>query len=96
MSWEERGPGNHRYDSPSLLPPTILRYVCKIISAVVGKEVTDVGYGLESQTSDIKEYDFLMKNGLHVTLVDTPGFNDSGGKSDAVILKEIGAFLKAK
>ena len=37
-----------------------------------------------------------MKNGLHVTLVDTPGFDDSGGKSDVVILKEIGAFLKAK
>ena len=41
-----------------------------------------------------------MNNGLYVTLVDTPGFNDytadAGGKSDLVILKEIGAFLKAK
>jgi len=55
---------------------------------------------LESQTNTIKEYDFLMENGLHVTLVDTPGFNDytadAGGKSDLVILKEIGAFLKEK
>ncbi|EDR00727.1 uncharacterized protein LACBIDRAFT_313185 [Laccaria bicolor S238N-H82] len=70
------------------------------INAILGKDATDVGHGLESQTSDIKEYDFLMKNGLHVTLVDTPGFNDytadAGGKSDLVILKEIGAFLKAK
>ena len=60
----------------------------------------DVGHSLESQTIDIKEYDFLMENGLHVILVDTPGFNDytadAGGKSDLVILKEIGAFLKAK
>ena len=41
-----------------------------------------------------------MENGLHVTLVDTPGFNDytfdDGGKSDLVILKEIGEFLKKK
>ena len=55
---------------------------------------------MESQTSDIKEYPFLMKNGRHVTLVDTPGFNDytsdGGGKSDLVILKEIGEFLKKK
>ena len=55
---------------------------------------------VEPVTRDIKEYDFLMKNGLHVTLVDTPGFNaytaDNGGKSDLVILKELDAFLKAK
>ena len=59
-----------------------------------------VGHGLESQTSAIKEYDLLMENGLHVILVDTPGFNDytadGGGESDLVILKEIGAFLKAR
>ena len=59
-----------------------------------------VGHGLESQTSPIKEYDLWMKNGVHVTLVDTPGFNDysadGGGQSDLVILKEIGAFLEAR
>jgi predicted GTPase len=74
--------------------------LCKFINAIVGKDVTDVGHGFESQTNDIKEYDLLMKNGLHVTLVDTPGFNDytadTSGKSDLVILKEIGKFLKAK
>ena len=41
-----------------------------------------------------------MENGLRVVLVDTPGFDDfsadTGGKSDRIILKEIGAFLKAK
>ena len=94
-SWEERGPVNHRYGSLSLLHASHLT-LCKFINAIVGKDVTDVGHSLKSQTSDIKEYDFLMKNGLHVTLVDTPGFDDSGGKSDVVILKEIGAFLKAK
>ena len=55
---------------------------------------------MEAQTNNVQEYDFLMENGLHVTLVDTPGFNDftsdSGGKSDLVILKEIGEFLKKK
>ena len=77
-------------------------YVLQVHQRLLGKDVTDVGHGpgLELQISDIKEYDFLMKTGHHVTLVDTPGFNDytadAGGKSDLVILKEIGAFLKAK
>ena len=83
-----------------LATPACHLTLCKIINAIVGKDIADVGYGLESQTSDIKEYDFLMKNGLHVTLIDTPGFNDyaadTGGKSDLVILKEIGAVLKTK
>lgn len=69
------------------------------INTIIGKDVTDVGHGLESQTTEVKEYEFSMPNGVHVTLVDTPGFNDyndNGGKSDLVILKEIGAYLKAK
>ena len=85
----------------TLATPAYHLTLCKFINAIVGKDVTDAGRGLESQASDIKEYDLLMKNGLHVTLVDTPGFNDytadkAGGKSEIIILKELGAFLKAK
>ena len=60
----------------------------------------EVGHGLESQTSDIKEYDLLMENGLHVTLVDTPGFvdytADDRRKSELVILEKTVDFFKAK
>lgn len=70
------------------------------INAITGQKTSDVGHSLESQTSTINEYDFQLPNGLVVTLVDTPGFNDytsdGGGKSDLVILKEIGEFLKKK
>ena len=71
--------------------------LCKFINAIIGKDIAEVGCSLESQTTDIKAHDFLMENGLHVTLVDTPGFSDYssdfGGKSDLIILR---AFLKAK
>ncbi|EDR09680.1 uncharacterized protein LACBIDRAFT_319013 [Laccaria bicolor S238N-H82] len=72
----------------------------KFINAITGQKTSDVGHSLESQTSTINEYDFQLPNGLVVTLADTPGFNDytsdGGGKSDLVILKEIGEFLKKK
>ena len=72
----------------------------KFINAITGQYTCDVGHGLESQTNTISEYEFRLPNGLFVTLVDTPGFNDytsdGRGKSDLVILKEIGEFLKKK
>ena len=72
----------------------------KFINAITGQNTCDVGHGLESQTDTISEYDVRLHNGLVVTLVDTPGFNDytsdGGGKSDLVILKEISEFLKEK
>ena len=57
----------------------------------------DVGHSIESGgTTEVTEYEFSMLNGVRVTLVDTPGFNNYGGKSEPVILKEIGAYLRAK
>jgi hypothetical protein len=72
----------------------------KFINAITGQNTCVVGHTMESQTNTISEYDFQLPNGLVVTLVDTPGFDDytidCGGKSDLVILKEIGEFLKKK
>ena len=72
----------------------------KFINAITGQNTCEVGHSLESQTDTISEYDVRLPNGLVVTIVDTPGFNDytsdGGGKSDLVILKEIGDFLKKK
>ena len=93
------GPGSRRYES------TLARYrngltLYKFINAITGQNTSEVGHSLESQTNTINEYDFQLPNGLVVTIVDTPGFNDytseGGGKSDLVILKEIGEFLKTK
>ncbi|EDR09514.1 uncharacterized protein LACBIDRAFT_318655 [Laccaria bicolor S238N-H82] len=69
------------------------------INTIIGRDVAYVGHSLESGTTEVQEYEFSMPNGIRVTLVDTPGFDDYqeyGSRSDLVILKEIGAYLKAR
>ena len=51
-----------------------------------------VGMGLESCTAEVKLADVFTLDGRPVTLIDTPGFDDTT-KSDAEILKMIAAFL---
>ncbi|KAH8092659.1 P-loop containing nucleoside triphosphate hydrolase protein [Cristinia sonorae] len=53
-----------------------------------------VGYGLESCTSDVEVSTSLVLNGRLVTLIDTPGFDDTV-KSEAEILRLIADFLAA-
>ena len=48
--------------------------------------------GLESCTAEVKLADMFTLDGRTVTLVDTPGFDDTT-KSDTEILKVIAAFL---
>ena len=48
--------------------------------------------GLESCTADVEVTDEFTLDGRPVTLIDTPGFDDSN-KSDTDILKIIAAFL---
>ena len=50
--------------------------------------------GLESCTSQVEITDDFVLGGRTVTLVDTPGFNDTS-KSDTEILKMIAYFLAA-
>ena len=48
--------------------------------------------GLESSTTGVKLADEFTLDGRTVTLIDTPGFDDTS-RSDADILKMIAAFL---
>ena len=51
-----------------------------------------VGMGLRSCTADVQLADEFTLEGRTVTLIDTPGFDDTS-KSDTDILKLIAAFL---
>ena len=51
-----------------------------------------IGMGLTSCTAEVKLADEFTLDGATVTLIDTPGFDDTS-KSDADILEMIAAFL---
>ena len=51
-----------------------------------------VGVGLESCTAEVQVADEFTLDGRTVTLIDTPGFDDTT-KSDTEILKLIAFFL---
>ena len=53
-----------------------------------------VGYGLESCTSEVQVAPPFLLDGKTVTLVDTPGFDDTV-KTEAEILRLIADFLSA-
>ena len=53
-----------------------------------------IGMGLESSTIGVKLADEFTLDGRTVTLIDTPGFDDTS-RSDANILKMIAGFLAA-
>ena len=51
-----------------------------------------IGTGLESRTAEVQLSDEFTLDGRTVTLIDTPGFDDTT-KSDTEILEMIAAFL---
>ena len=53
-----------------------------------------VGYGLESCTSEVQVASPFLLDGRMVTLIDTPGFDDTV-KTEAEILRLIADFLAA-
>ncbi|THH21432.1 hypothetical protein EUX98_g8387 [Antrodiella citrinella] len=63
------------------------------INLVSGSNL-NVGYGLESCTSNVETSTSLVLNGRLVTLIDTPGFDDTI-KGEAEILRLIADFLAA-
>ncbi|KIK59283.1 hypothetical protein GYMLUDRAFT_245358 [Collybiopsis luxurians FD-317 M1] len=65
------------------------------IKLLSGKESIEAGDSRESKTLDIQPIDFLDEfSGRRVTLLDTPGFDDSGnGITDTEVLKKITEFL---
>ncbi|KAA8893581.1 P-loop containing nucleoside triphosphate hydrolase protein [Sphaerosporella brunnea] len=60
------------------------------IRKISGLSEVEVGDGLESCTATIKPYSFTYE-GTKITLVDTPGFNDTH-RSDTDVLKDIVAW----
>lgn len=59
---------------------------------LVGSSKFKVGYGLESCTSEVEVAAPFMLDGKTVTLIDTPGFDDTV-KTETEILRLIADFL---
>jgi len=53
-----------------------------------------VGHGIQSETNEVQPVSWNTENGTRVTLVDTPGFDDSrDGMTDVKVLNMIATFL---
>ncbi|KAF7369651.1 G domain-containing protein [Mycena venus] len=65
------------------------------IKLVTGNSSVEVGESLESETFDVKDFQFAdHTTGRKVRIVDTPGFDDSrSGVTDTDILKKIADYL---
>ena len=68
-------------------PPNYLQFINRASGSTLR-----VGKGLESCTDDVHTVDPFTLDGVPVTLIDTPGFDDTT-KSDTDILKLIAAYL---
>lgn len=65
------------------------------IARLTGDKSIEIGHGVESATSEIGHYNYFDKSGRSVTLIDSPGFDDSReGHTDTDILKKIAGFLE--
>jgi len=65
----------------------------QLINLLTNDDNIHIGHDLESQTFDITPSHY-MQDGISVTLVDTPGFDDSReGITDTDILGKIADFL---
>jgi predicted GTPase len=68
----------------------------QLINLLTNDDKIRIGHDLESQTIDITTSRYTQ-DGISVTLVDTPGFDDSReGITDTDILGKIADFLQEK
>ena len=69
---------------------------CQFINLLTKDDNIHIGHDLDSQTVDITTSRYIQ-DGISVTLVDTPGFDDSReGITDTDILGKIADFLQEK
>lgn len=69
----------------------------QLIQTLTGDKRVVIGHGQESQTSEVEEFTYFDSvNKCSVTLIDTPGFDDSRGISDTDVLRKIVCFLQMK
>jgi len=70
----------------------------QLIHTLTGDKNIVIGHGHESQTNEVeKSTYFNHSNNSSVTLVDTPGFDDSrDGVTDTDVLRKIACFLQDK
>jgi hypothetical protein len=66
----------------------------QFIRLITGDNGIKIGHGVASQTSGIGVHYATAPDGRLCALVDTPGFDDSNGMSDAQVLDKIASFLK--
>jgi predicted GTPase len=66
----------------------------QFIQLVTGDPRINIGHGVRSETSEIGVYDWTAPDGRVFALVDSPGFDDSNGKTDTDVLDQIAGFLK--
>lgn len=65
----------------------------QLIQLITGDKNIKIGHNVQSETSQISFAKYHKEDGLCVTLIDTPGFDDSReGETDVVVLKKIASF----
>ncbi len=63
----------------------------QLINRICNEEVAEVGEGQESVTQEVTHY-IKVVNGQTITLIDTPGFDDTY-LSDREVLEKISTYL---
>ncbi|EDR07868.1 uncharacterized protein LACBIDRAFT_294476 [Laccaria bicolor S238N-H82] len=64
------------------------------IRLLTGNKDVKIGKSIEPETSDISTFDYAQNDGLEVSLVDTPGFDDNRAHmSDSKLLQDLIEFL---
>ncbi|KAK0846198.1 hypothetical protein LTR91_022148 [Friedmanniomyces endolithicus] len=65
----------------------------RFIQVASGRDDVGIGHDLHSYTSEVRPFEFEY-DGHHITLIDTPGFNDTT-RSEAEVLKSIAEYLSS-
>ena len=90
-----RAPENHLYVKHRQKKFNRYPHLLQFINLLTGKPSVAIGDGLDSQTTHVEAVRFVdSATGRKVTVVDTPGFDDSReGITDTDILTKIAQFL---